>query len=68
MCVKRKYGITEFIIFLCRDKSDHSKKKVNLYYVFTSNTITQEALLAENKLRSCFSVAEITLKVLLQIL
>ena len=44
------------------------KIKVNLYYVFTSNTITQEALLAENKLRRCFSVADITLIILLQIL
>jgi len=35
-----------------------------LYYVFAHNTITQKALLAENKIKSCVSVAKITLIIL----
>ena len=68
VCLKRKCEVTEFITFLCnrREKNDHSKKKKRdqFVYVFAHNTITQKALLEENKIKSCVSVAKITLIIL----
>ena len=40
------------------------KREINLYYVLAHNTITQKALLEENKIKSCVSVAKITLIIL----